>query len=488
MKKKIYLGIFLLIISFLAGGIYIGTSIDKVTDKLETIITLNKVEFMRENLLNKIVVVQADLLLKDTPHARQVDTFVNHVEEMHAAATTCFNCHHEQDVKQIIKQFNSSIDNYLDKLSRVYTIRANAERVQSEKKVAFDIGQRTLNEISNIVISTSHKTAQRINLARQNIKRTQQFVYIFMAIGPVLIIFFVFFFLKNFSRSLIILNNATKQLQKGDLDFRIKDSLKDEFNEMALSFNEMASSLKKQSHKIQAAERLAAVGEVAAGLAHEVKNPLAGIKVAIDVLKNELQLTQEDKEIFLRVINEINRIDSLLKNLLNYAKPLKPQPDFFNLHDILNVTLKNAEYIIKSPGEASRASKEICIVKEYAADIGTISADPGQVQQIILNLVLNAVDAIVDKGTITVKTMKTTDGMVQIAVSDTGRGIAPDKIMQVFHPFFSTKSKGNGLGLAICKRLVEQHLGTISVSNNPEGGVTFVVTLPEYQQNEGMGS
>ena len=115
--------------------------------------------------------------------------------------------------------------------------------------------------------------------------------------------------------------------KEGDLSFKIKDQLKDEFQELADSFNDMASSLKNQRNKVRDAERLAAVGELAAGLAHEIKNPLAGIKVSIEVLKNDLDLDQEDKEIFLRIINEIHRIESLLRITsynVCYTKLLRP--------------------------------------------------------------------------------------------------------------------------------------------------------------------
>jgi two-component system sensor histidine kinase AtoS len=253
---------------------------------------------------------------------------------------------------------------------------------------------------------------------------------------------------------------------------------------MAISFNDMANSLKEQRNKIRQAERLAAVGELAAGLAHEVKNPLAGIKVSIEVLKSELNLEQEDKEIFLRIINEINRIESLLKNMLNYARPSKPQFDSVGINETLHNTIKLSEYSLKSPGDASRLSKDIIFVKEFAADLPKIIADPGQLQQVFLNLILNGIDAITEKGTITIKTARTPDETVQISISDTGKGIAPEVLGNVFNPFFSTKSKGNGLGLAICKRLAEQHNGTINVFNNPEGGATFVITLPEKQEIE----
>lgn len=484
MKKKIYFGLFLLILCFLAGGLYIGRSIDEVTGKLETIITLHKVEFMRENLLNKIVVVQADLLLKDTPHARKIDTFIAHAEEMHQAATNCFNCHHEEQIKKLNVQFNKTIDVYLKKLSRVYTLRANTARLKKEKEIAFDIGQTALKEVNNIVITAAHKTAERIYQARSNIKRSKQLLYALMVTGSLIIIFTAFYFFNNFTQSVLTLTNATRKIKDGDMDFRIKNQLKDEFREMAMSFNDMAISLKEHQAKIQQAERLAAVGELAAGLAHEVKNPLAGIKVSIEVLKNELDVAQEDKEIFLRIINEINRIESLLKNMLNYARPSKPLPESVNISEILENIIKMSVYSLKSPNETSRVIKDINFVKDFASDFPKIYADPGQMQQVFLNLILNAIDSINEKGTISIKTARATDESLQIQISDTGTGIAPEILVNVFNPFFTTKSKGNGLGLAICKRLVEQNHGTIDVFNNPEGGTTFVITLPEQQEIE----
>jgi two-component system sensor histidine kinase AtoS len=281
-----------------------------------------------------------------------------------------------------------------------------------------------------------------------------------------------------------LLTKATRKIREGVMDYRIKNQLKDEFKELALSFNDMADSLKEQQFKVQQAERLAAVGELAAGLAHEVKNPLAGIKVSIEVLKSELDLAQEDKEIFLRIINEINRIESLLKNMLNYARPSKPNPETVSVHEILNNILKLSEYTLKNPSNSSNLAKDINFVKDFTPDIPEIYADPGQLQQVLLNLILNAVDSIPEKGAITIKTEKIQNETVQICISDTGKSIAPEHLDMIFNPFFTTKSKGNGLGLAICKRLIEQHNGTISVFNNPEGGATFVISLPEKQKTE----
>ena len=484
MRNKIYLGLFCLILCFLAGGLYIVSSIDEVTDQLETIITLHKVEFLRENLLNKVVVVQADLLLKDTPHARKIDTFVSHVEEMHQAASHCNSCHHEELVLQRILHVDNMVDVYLKKLSRVYTLRANEARLKQEKQNTFDLGQAVLEEVNSIVITSSHKTAQRILRARENIQKTKRFLYGLMVIGPLLIIVIAFFYFRNFARSVATLTKATRKIKEGEFSYRIKKQLKDEFRELAMAFNEMSISLKAQQHKLQQSERLAAVGELAAGLAHEMKNPLAGIKVSIEVLKNELHLEQEDKEIFLKIINEIKRIESLLKNLLNYARPSKPQPAIISIHDILDGIIKISKFSLKNPSDPSQVTKDISFVKDFGTDIPDIYADPGHLQQVFLNLVLNAIDAITEGGTILIKTAMTPEGSLQIHISDTGTGLDPETINMVFNPFYTTKPKGTGLGLAISKRLIEQHNGSISVSNNPEVGVTFVITVPVKLKQE----
>ncbi len=483
MKQKIYIGIFCLILCFLAGGYYIGSSIDKVTDQLETIILLKRVEFLRKNLQNKIGVVQGDLMLKDSRHARHVGTFVQHVEEMHAASNICLDCHHAETVKQRITLLDKDIDVYMKKLSRVYTLRANVSRLDSEKQEAFEQGRDILEKINNIITDSSHKTSRRIIEARENIWKTKEFLIGLTIIGPIIILFMVGYFSRNFTRSITSLTTATRKIKEGDLEYRIKDKLKDEFHELAMSFNEMASSLKEHQIRIQKTECLAAVGELSAGLVHEIKNPLAGIKVAIEVLNDELDLEHEDKEIFSRVINEISRIESLLKNLLNYARPSKPQHISVNLHEILDGIIKTSEFAIKNPKDPSRLSKDIHFTTDFDSDIKEIDADPAQLQQVLLNLVLNAADAIEKQGTVNIKTTKKSDKSVEIEISDTGQGIDQEDINMLFNPFFTTKSKGTGLGLSICKRLIEQHNGTISAFNNPKGGAVFVITLQENIEN-----
>ena len=187
----------------------------------------------------------------------------------------------------------------------------------------------------------------------------------------------------------------------------------------------------------------------------------------------------------LRVINEIDRIMAMLKGLLNYARPPKPKSVSLDVNQILEGTIKSARYSLRSPKyKVNGQDRQIQFVMELSPELSNIVADPGQLQQIFLNLILNAVDSIYSaserQGLITIHTRQSPDGFAQILIIDNGKGIKEKSLTEVFKPFFTTKSKGTGLGLAITKRLVEQqHGGKISVVNNPGGkGVTFTLTFP----------
>jgi two-component system sensor histidine kinase AtoS len=256
-----------------------------------------------------------------------------------------------------------------------------------------------------------------------------------------------------------------------------------EDQKLILNFDKDITERKEAEEALQRAEQLVSVGEMAAGLAHEIKNPLAGIKVAIEVLANELKLDSEDEEVFERIVGEINRIEILLKNLLSYARPPTPQFASLDVNKLIESAVKTAEFSLKSPNRELQPpeTKEIRFVRSLSERLPKIVADSGQLQQVILNLLLNAVHAIQETGTISVKTSTDSEGFIRIVVSDTGKGIDGDAIDKIFQPFFTTKTKGTGLGLSICKRLIEQQNGTIGVARNPDGGLVFTIDLPVAQ-------
>jgi len=151
MKRKIFVGFIIIATFLIAGGLYITRSIDNVIWKLETVITLHQVEILRKNLLTDVKAVQQDLLLKDSPHATNVDTFVQHGAKMLEQVEGCFDCHHEALAQDQLEELHAEIHVYQKALSRVYTTRANFDRVYREKQVAFHIGQKIIQEVDEII-------------------------------------------------------------------------------------------------------------------------------------------------------------------------------------------------------------------------------------------------------------------------------------------------------------------------------------------------
>ena len=239
---------------------------------------------------------------------------------------------------------------------------------------------------------------------------------------------------------------------------------------------------KQAEEALQRAQQIRTAGELATGLAHEIKNPLAGIKVTMEVLSEEPYLPEEDRGVLFKVIDEIKRIEGLIQGLLNFARPPEPQFTDTNLNAVLDAA---AQLVLKNRSLAPGAPGGITMVKEFCHDLPEIIGDPMQLKQVFMNLLLNAIDAMPGGGALALKTScGEATNTITVDISDTGKGIDAAIRDKIFQPFFTTKSKGTGLGLAISKRLIEEHGGKISIEDNAGGGARFRISLP-YDHGKG---
>jgi hypothetical protein len=208
-KKKIFIGFILLATGVIAGGLYITVSIDRVISRLETIITLHRVEILRKNLLTDVKAVQQDLLLKDSPHATATDSIVLHGEQMAEELENCFSCHHEEPAWGELTALREQIQIYQQALSRVYTTRANVERMSRQKQIAFHIGQQIIREIDEIIAFSSRTLSDRTRAAMYNISQTKRLLTLLVVLGPALGLAIALYFTRYLTRSVETLINAT---------------------------------------------------------------------------------------------------------------------------------------------------------------------------------------------------------------------------------------------------------------------------------------
>jgi signal transduction histidine kinase len=210
------------------------------------------------------------------------------------------------------------------------------------------------------------------------------------------------------------------------------------------------------------------VGELATGLAHEIKNPLAGLSGALEVLAEDLRGTQEQREVIFEMQHQVSRLARIMESLLNFARP----PQALMRPTDLNATLQNVIFLV----EQQRNRAPIEIRTELCPNLSPVMADSAQLEQVFLNLCLNGVQAIVGGGTLTIRS-KATEAGTTIEIEDSGPGIPPEIRPSVFRPFFTTKRNGSGLGLAISARIVADHGGHIDFQCPETGGTVFFVHL-----------
>jgi len=244
------------------------------------------------------------------------------------------------------------------------------------------------------------------------------------------------------------------------------------------------TNIRELEDAVRHADRLSTLGTLAAGLAHEIKNPLGGIRGAAQLLEMELPSESELRDNVRIVVREVDRVNRIVEELLALASPRKLQLSRVNLHKVLGdiITLQ----------KRSTGGRDVTFQQQFDPSIPPILADEGLLTQLFLNLIKNAVEAVEERGTIRIASRVISDysmtqkgerrsRMVAIDVSDDGPGIPKEQLEQLFTPFFTTKAKGTGLGLAICQKIVTEHRGMLKVESDPGKGTTFTVMLPLIQ-------
>jgi len=323
----------------------------------------------------------------------------------------------------------------------------------------------------------------------------------------------VIFVLRVVHGPLRDLEAGTQRLASGDLGYQIEVRSRDELADLALSFNGMSQQLREAREEITSwnrtledrvqqktkelnraheqmlqAERMASIGKLAAVVAHEINNPLAGILTYAKLLKKRFasrtDLAQDDTISSLTLIeSESRRCGEIVKNLMSFARatPLTFEPSD------LNTVIRRCIQLVQHQLTLGNIESHL----NLATDLPPVRCDPSQIEQVILSLVMNAIDAMPHGGTLSITSRKSAQAEeAQIQIQDDGVGISAEILPNLFEPFFTTKERGHGLGLglAISRTIVERHLGRIEVASEPGRGTIFTITLPINGRNDALRS
>ncbi len=291
---------------------------------------------------------------------------------------------------------------------------------------------------------------------------------------------------------------ATQEIAKGDLSHKVEIDSKDEIGRLADSFNQMTEHLREankeliewgttlekkvdertkelveiQGHLIQS-EKLASLGKLAAGIAHEINNPLGGILIYSYLILEETPKDNPHYDNLKKIVKETTRCKDIVKGLLEFARPKEPEMSLTDINDVIERSLSIVERQV--------LFQNITIKKEYSRGLPRTIADGAQLQQVFINMIINAAEAMKGNGALTIKSSLEQDKQyLAIEFTDTGHGIREEDKKRLFEPFFTTKEvgKGTGLGLAISYGIIQKHNGAIIVSSQVGKGTTFKVRLP----------
>ncbi len=284
------------------------------------------------------------------------------------------------------------------------------------------------------------------------------------------------------SKEVNLLTKSNKILPIG-FSTSILNSKESVFEGVILSFRDL-TELRGFRKEIERMDRLATLGEVSAGIAHEIRNPLAGIKTSAQVLEESFAPNDFRAQLVSRIVKEIDRSNDLLKRFFKFAKPGRPEQEFINIEKLV----EGVRLLLGS----RMKKKRIKYVANYDHLVQNVYIDESQIEQVIINLMLNAIDSIEEKGEITVNTgiknqidkqkSDYTQNMIFVEIEDTGKGISEDNIEKIFNPFFTTKNNGVGLGLAISSRLIEENGGNLEVKSKTGHGTKFILHFPDGQK------
>jgi signal transduction histidine kinase len=375
-----------------------------------------------------------------------------------------------------------------EKIGKIKDLKKLEKGVRSAPKKAEGgtiLSQKPYDVVVPVIVGDEHLGYVQVNMLLDNIQNIQHSNFIKRLAATAMVftvgIAFTIYLARRYTAPIHRLAEDFKKVSSGDLSVTIPVESADEIGELAGAFNDMVEKLREREvleKRLYEAEHLSRVGQLAAGIAHEIRNPLNYISLAIDHLRTEIVARCPDQaedmtSVADKIREEVRRANYMVINFMNYGRPLKVRKSLINYQNLLDKILPVLQ------GKLDEQGAEVVV--QIDSGLPPLYLDPELMRNCITNFITNAAQAMPGGGTI-VLGARQESGWMCLSFTDQGTGIAEEDLDKVFQPYFTTKDVGIGLGLAITERIVKEHCGEIQVTSRPGAGTTFTVRLPMEEE------
>ena len=404
------------------------------------------------------------LILGDTSHLPYYDTTARRVAQLSRELRGHVQAADERGWAADIGGAQEELDRHFREQLVPAVLARQTERVQAEHGRSLELVKQ-MEERTGRLVQRSSQTLDALEARVGRLERAALgWLLFFLVAAPALAAVVGVALLHSVVRPLARLHEGAVRLAAGDMETRIHLDSPDEFGALARQFNAMTQALREHQERLVQSEKLAGIGRLAAGVAHELNNPLAVILGYLKLMKKKAhaQLAED-----LRVLEEeALRSQEIVEGLLDLSRPLAIEPRPVDLRAVCDEAVTRL-------GEANQLGGASVAVEGAA----NVRGHPAKLRQVVLNLVKNAAEAAGPEGRVSVRLGASERG-AELHVVDDGPGLTPRARERLFEPFFTTKSQGTGLGLAVCQGIVRAHGGDIEVETSPPPGAHFIVRLP----------
>lgn len=492
MRRQLIISFSLIFGVCLLGASVIVYSIYTTSNSLRVAIGLHEIEDIRHDLFYSMQKVQTYVHSPSNVFANNLDEVISNTATLDKSINRCHDCHHRSKIVYEINATQNLVNSFKKQLSYLITMAADTERRNNSQIRVLHLSNTILNHVRDMIKRTGISAQIRTNEALNKLKRMYIFLGITILVTFLLALTFAHLLTKKITEPIKELIKSSRKICEGQWGHQTNFKATGEFAELFNSFNSMSLSLagekkqverqlieiEKNQEKIAEAKKMESLGILAGGIAHDFNNILSAILGNINLAALHPDLQDKTKELLAQAEKATLRAANLTQQLLTFAKGGDPVKETSSLNQVIK---DSADFVIHG--------KKVACNYNFPKNLWNVDIDKGQISQVIQNIVLNANDSMPEGGMIEIKCenilsnddsdsqLLKNNKYVKISIKDSGQGIPADVVEKIFDPYFSTKTDGSGLGLAVTHSIINKHGGHIEVKSAPGIGTTFEVFL-----------